>query len=630
MGRLFTLLSITIFIFNAVESFSQSTKTQFEQGLYYFKAGDYTNAITNLSELIVSNNDYSELSAYLTIASNYYLGNYDSAVNAAEVFQRKYPKSKFLFEVIATESIIFFKLNRFDKLADVIKKMGNLELSLVQREKLNSFLDMVAEGIPISELGKIFQFSNPSKLNTNLIRLLYQKSIESKDFISAKKYYSSYLQAKQQNEDQTDYKIGILFPLGDGKKIIPGLEILEGIKFIVHKFNLQYKTKISLVILNTEGDEVAFEKQLHELAGDPEIICVIGPIYSEMLRKVSSLAEKYFIPIISPTATSTNLAEHRKFVLQFNPNYGIRGRAMAEYCINKLGLRKIAVLTQQRGFSNDISKAFILRSKELGVDFITEQIFDGTILDLNSQFINLRKKAIELDKVIRFKSDLPILTESKLIRLGLAKEIIDSLKQSQAELSVFELFGKYGDKICISEGIKIYNRSSDDILNFEKPLFTLDGIYLSISDRSVIKSLISEFKNYGIRTSLFGSDAWNSIDDLLYTYPGSDRIIFTSDFYLEEESDNYFNLLEEFASLSNFNLTRNVFYGIETMLKVTSSMEKDTLNRLNFIEALEKNHFQNGISSQIILDEFGVNSYLNILQFSNRYLNKIDGIIVNQ
>lgn len=628
--RLFALLSITILIFNAVEGFSQSNKVQFENGIYYFKAGDYTNAITNLSELIVSNNDYSELSAYLTLASNYYLGNYDSAVNDAEVFQAKYPKSEYLFEVIATESIIFFKLNRFDKLADVIKKMGDLELSSIQREKLNSFLAMVADEIPISELEKIFQFSILRKLNTNLVQLLYQKSIEYKDFISAKKYYASYLQAKQQNEDPTNYKIGILFPLGDEKKITPGLEILEGIKFIVHKFNLQYKTKISLVILNTEGDEAEFEKQLHELARDPEVICIIGPIYSEMLRKVSSLSEKYFIPTISPTATSPNLAEHRKFVLQFNPNYDIRGRAMAEYCINKLGLSKMAVLTQQRGFSNDISKAFILRSKELGVDFITEQIFDGTISDLNSQFINLRKKAIELDKVIRFKTDMHVLMESKLIRLGLAKEVIDSLKQSQAELSIFELFGKYGDKICISEGIKIYNRSSDDILNFEKPLFALDGIYLSISDRSVIKSLISEFKNYGIRTSLFGSDAWNSIDDLLYTYPGSDRIIFTSDFYLDEESENYFNLLEEFASISNFNLTRNVFYGIETMLKVTSSMEKDTLHRLNFIEALEKNHYQNGISSQIILDEFGVNSYLNILQFSNRCLNKIDGMIVNQ
>jgi ABC-type branched-subunit amino acid transport system substrate-binding protein len=627
--RLFVWLFLTISIFAAAESFPQSDKAQFEEGLYYFKAGDYSNAIASLSELITSNNAYNEISTNLIIASNYYLGNFDDAIKYAEIFQTKYPKSEYLFDILTTQAIIFLKLNQVDKLLGCIEKLKEIELSAVQKEKLNSFLVAAADRISISDLEKIFRSLESENQYVDFFYFLYQKVIDSKNIESIKKYYSAYINARRGINQPLNYKIGVLFPLGDSKKITPGVEILEGLKFIVHRYNLQNIAKISLVILNTEGDETEFEKNFLRLVRDPDVICVVGPIYSDLLRKVSSLAEKYLIPIISPTATSSNLAEHRKFVIQFNPTYNIRGRAMAEYCINKLGLRKIVVLTQKLGFSNDISRAFILRSKELGIEYITEQIFDGTISDLNSQFINLRKKAIELDKVIRFRPDMSVLTESKLIRLGLQKELIDSLKTTEAEISIFELFGKYGDKICASEGIKVYNRSGDDVLNFEKPVFALDGIYFSISDRSVIKNLLSQFKNYGIRSSLFGSDAWNSIDDLLYTYPSSDEIIFTSDFFLDEESEQYQDLAEEFNSLSNLNLVRNVFYGIETMLKITSSLNSDSPNRLNLIEILQNDYSRKGFSSQIMLDEFGINSYLNILQFSNRYINKIDEIIAN-
>lgn len=623
------LVIIQIIIILSTRGIAQSNKANFEMGLYYFKAGDYSNAIAVLSNVANSNNDHSDVSNYLIVASNYYLGNFGEAVRSAESFKNRFPSSNYLFDVIMTQLIIYFETKQFDELKNNLNPIANLKLSETQKLKLDSFLGSIINNKSPANLEKIFRNLSFVQNSPYILKLLYRKAIEKNDFISAKEYYSAYQNSSQTTIGVKEFKIGVLFPLGDETKLSPAIEILEGLKFIVHKFNGENELKISLIILNTEGNEKAFERNLKKLVLDPDVICVIGPIYSELLRKVSSQAEQYFIPMISPTSTSTDLAEHRKFVLQFNPNYEIRGRAMAEYCINKLGLKRLAVLTQSEGFAKYISEAFISHAKELNIDFVTEQFFDGTVSNLTSQLVNLRKKAIELDRVIRFNIDMPILTENKLIKLGLEKVLIDSLIQLQSEKSVFELFGKYGDVICNSEGIKTYKRTLDDILNYDSPIYSLDGVYLSISDRSVIKNLIPHFKNFGFRTSLFGSDAWYAPDDLLFMYPSSDRIVFTSDYFNDEETDLYIDLAEEFSSLSNLRLTRNVFYGIETMLKISTVMKSEKLDRFSLILNIQNDNSRSGISSQIMLNEYGINNYLNILQFSNRSIDKIDEIILN-
>ncbi len=628
MNRLFSLVFIQLLLFQ-LNAISQTQKSKFEIGLYYFKSGDYQNAISTLVEVSKEKNTYAEVSSYLLISSDYYLGNFDSSIDRAESFKRRFPSSDYLFEVIMTQSIIYFETKRLDKLIENLKLIANIDLSKSQQIKLDSFVGSLVSSISNADSEKMFRELSYIRSNKDILKLLYQNAINEKDFALAKEFYIAYQNSSQKIDSPREFKVGVLFPLGDETKLTPSVEILEGIKFIVHNFNKTNEEKISLVVLNTEGDEKEFERNLKKLVSDPDIICVIGPIYSELLRKVSLFAEQYFIPMISPTSTSTNLVEHRNFVLQFNPNYAIRGSAMAEYCVNKLGLRKIAVLTQNAGFSHYISTAFIERARAIGIDHITEQIFDGTISNINTQLINLRKKAIELDRVIHFKNDMPVLTENKLMKLGLNKNFIDSLKQNEEIKSVFELFGKYGDVICESEGIKTNKRSNDDILRYDLPIYSLDGIYLSISDRSVIKNFIPHLKSFGIRSNLFGSDALYAPDDLLFTYPSSDGIIFTSDFFIDEKSDSYLELMKEFNSLSNLNLTRNVYYGIETILKLSSVIKSEKLTRVNLVEILQKDNSQTGISSQIELDDFGINNYLNILQFSNRTINKIDQIVIN-
>ena len=81
-----------------------------------------------------------------------------------------------------------------------------------------------------------------------------------------------------------------------------------------------------------------------ELAADQEVIGILGPMFSSTTLTAARAAQEAAIPLISPTANANGIAALVQFVFQANPDYEMRGRAMARYAVGKLGFRTMAVL----------------------------------------------------------------------------------------------------------------------------------------------------------------------------------------------------------------------------------------------------------------------------------------------
>lgn len=636
----FLLLIILLILSNSIVAQDKDERIEFERALYFYKVGDFISAVERFNNLVENNGTYSEESHYLLVASLYYLNRYEDALNEINSFLKRYPVSKYLYDVLSTQCIIYLQKKEIIEAENSLRLLSKLNLSSEEFDKLIPLMKEVTKSLNFSHIEKLFEQFNHKLFRGYFLEVLFQRAIELKDKTKIKEIYLKLIPMREVVSDKSgqhekshssNFNIGVILPLNlSAEKVNPGNEILEGLKFVVDQYNQEHDNQIGLIIKNSESENKSISEIIKELVKDPSIICVVGPIYSEVVKESAQFAEIYGIPIITPTATSAGLTNLSNFILQFNPTLEIRGFAMAEYVINKLGLRRIAVLTPSSGYAKEISNSFIRKAKMLGIELLIEEVYDEKALNLTNSLLSLRRHAIEIDRMIKFSSDMSSLLENKLKRLGLNKEFIDSAKAKNNVHSIFELFGKFGDKLCESEGIKTFNRAPLDVGNLEKPLYSIDGLFIAISDHKSISKIASQVNSFNLRTRLFGSDAWYSNEDLLNAFPSTDGLTFTSDYYLDENSSSIKYLKNKFGELSEIPLSRNVFYGIETMRKIISSLDDKDINRFNFVERIIKNNSNEGLTTQIVLNNKRINTFLNILQYSNRSVEKIDEIKITE
>ncbi|MCX8010642.1 MAG: ABC transporter substrate-binding protein [Ignavibacteria bacterium] len=625
--RIYLIILSVIFSISSISAQEINYKEQFEKAFHYFQEKKFASAIRNFEPLIEKLNPFYESALCLSALSEYYLNNYSEAIRIIDKFVLEFPDSPYEGELILTKLLSLVSMKNFNDAFLSICELKLNSLSETKIEKLRVLIGEVLAKINFAAAEKILSERLNKGLNENLELLitesLFKKAIVEKNQKKISEYYKKIL--SKNNKSSIDYKIGILFPLNTSDyQLEAPEEILEGVKFIVNQFNSTHSQQIGLVIADTKNDNHLTQELLKEFAADPQILCCIGPLFSETIKLVLQDIGIYGLPIISPTATSVGLTDDNGYLFQINPNYEMRGEALADYSVNKLGIQRFAVLLPRSGFGKEIGKSFLNKVKTLRRKVVIDEYYDVNGSGLEKAIMNIRKKAIESDLVIKFDDKLSTIVENKLIKLGLSKYLIDSLKKNNESISVFKLFGKYGDKICESNSIKVYKRNFDDVNNLQTDVNSIDALYISLPSKNLITTICSLITKYNIKTQLLGSDSWYAEDELKKCTSIVDGLIFTSDNFIDEGSNKFKSLAKDFRKLTNLNLTRNVFYGIETMTKILNVIENDKVDRNTFIQSLLNDKTKNGISTQVVFGKNHVNICLNILQYSDRAIKKID------
>ena len=211
-------------------------------------------------------------------------------------------------------------------------------------------------------------------------------------------------------------KIGCVLPLsGEGADI--GQSVLEGIQLAFNSLNIQDEKNIStlqLVIKDSTG-EINSISLLENLAKDEDVVVIIGPLFSKTVIASAKIADKHKLPIFSPTASSKNISGISPYIFRNSLTNQIQGKAIADYSINLLNLRRFAVLYQRDAYGIELENAFEEELKSFGGEIIFSEPFDPDQSDFASQIT-----AIGGIK----DSDLKKLFESGVLRTELGYEAI--------------------------------------------------------------------------------------------------------------------------------------------------------------------------------------------------------------
>lgn len=612
---------LLLFIF--VQCLIAQDKISFEKGLESFNNKNYHEAIYYLQSFTQTKSQYTETATLILILSYYQINDYEKSVNLIEKFVQDYPHSSSLQKVLEIKFAISIIQKDFEGVESTLKSFNRFKINHNEIDEYTQAFKKIFSFTTSSqnfELGS--SITNPV-LKYAFLKAYFENAIDQRNTSIIKDVYKELVQVGLRNGFLNINKMGVLIPIDTKPGSVENL-IIEGLKFAVHNFNRIYEENIELMIY--KGEQKELEKALVLLSKDPEVLCVVGPLYSEQFKQLSLLADKLCIPLISPTATATDISLRSKYIFQFNPTYDVRGFAMASYAIDRLKLTRFALISPSAPNLKEITKVIKDKIKKSKSELIVEVNWDETKKNLSSKIRELRKAASSKDLVIRFNPLMDFETEQKLISYGMTQSRIDSLKYTEAEVSIFEIFGKDAEKICQSSRINYYKRSKSIANDLSVPVYLIDAVFIPISKREMIADIINEIERQNIITQIIGNDIWNSLEDLNKSYPASNGLIFTSDFYFDTDDKSFKDLMTEVYEYTGIQPNRTFFYGFETGNKILENWNF-SINRENFYELMINDKDYEGYSSDIILNKNGVNSSVFILEYRNRKINKLARVI---
>lgn len=214
---------------------------------------------------------------------------------------------------------------------------------------------------------------------------------------------------QQQVPTQQKLKIGCVLPLsGEGAAI--GQRVLEGIQLAFNSFNVsEIPPKGDLLqlqlVIKDSGGEVNAVNLLESLAKEEDVVAIIGPLFSKTVLASAKVADKYKLPIFSPTASSKNISGISPYIFRNSLTDQMQGKAIAYYSANHLNLRKFAVLYQRDQYGIELKTAFEDEIKSFGGEIIFSEPFDPDQNDFEPQITAIGgikdsdlKKLLESDK----------------------------------------------------------------------------------------------------------------------------------------------------------------------------------------------------------------------------------------
>ena len=178
-------------------------------------------------------------------------------------------------------------------------------------------------------------------------------------------------------------RLGVVLPL-TGKMSLNGQQVLQGVQLAVNESNLKYEgEKIEAVIEDSASTPI--EQLVERFAIDPSVIGIVGPVLSDSVRDSVPIADRYHLPMMTPTASSSGLAELSPYVFRNVATRELQGKYIAEYAVNSLGLHRFVVLHPSEEFGFELSEVFVKEVESLGGEVVSVVSYDRSQTDFKKQ-----------------------------------------------------------------------------------------------------------------------------------------------------------------------------------------------------------------------------------------------------
>lgn len=410
-------------------------------------------------------------------------------------------------------------------------------------------------------------------------------------------------------------KIGIALPLmknsGSAEEKKLGEAMLKGISDALEEYkNSSPLKKITIITEDTKRDPSTALQIINKFGSDSSVIAIFGPVFSSELVNNAGAGKFHKIPVITPTATANFVAEKNEFVFQLNPTYDIRGRIMAKFALENLGMKNFVVFFEE-SYGNNFSQSFIEEINSGKGSIVFEKSYSKDKGDLNEELDEIKQALLSKDKFIDF-GNLNTAVTDKVKKMKFKYSYPDSLLGEKLTVSIYKLFGDRADRILDSAGIvpiTISDKSKNVIYG------VADAVYIPIANSGEAGKLASQYFSSNINLPVLGTSDWNNEKALYENRMYIKGLYFDSDFFIEESNKKDMGKMSDAEQ-------KNYYFGYDGLKFILDKISEGNDSRQSLNDAIERTTDYKAIHNDITIKD-RTNHHLSIMQYDKGELKKI-------
>ncbi|RYE75440.1 MAG: ABC transporter substrate-binding protein, partial [Myxococcales bacterium] len=341
-----------------------------------------------------------------------------------------------------------------------------------------------------------------------------------------------------------DIPVGAFLSLS-GEETQFGKDTQEGIDLATDQVNAAGGVKGRKIKVIYEDDKSSANdatQKVRQLIDRNKVVALLGEVASSRSLSGGLVANQNKVPMISPSSTNPKVTEGREYVFRVCFTDDAQGMAAAEYVVNKLGKKKIAILyAAQDPYSSGLATTFREAAKKLGAQIVEEVGYQKGEKNFRTPLGKLTAARPDLIFVPNYYSDMvPIAQQAKEQNIpgsmffgGDGWDSEDLLKGAGAELEGASFTNHYAPDVPWENSRKFveaykarYKRDPSSLsaqgYDAARLLYDAMGRAAAIDPKS-IRDAIAQTKNFSGATGTISMDASRNADKPLVVVQVKDK-----------------------------------------------------------------------------------------------------------
>jgi len=657
-GALLAALAVVVLPCRGQQSveYSSGAESEFNNGLADFSAGKYRESVADFDGIIRDYPASQRISAAYIMKGKALLRlneNYETA-RTLKTFLAQFPASIYIADAEFMLGLVYQRIGRYEEatqeFVDAWQSLPPLPPARLRYEIIGAIDTTAGRYLAVATLERMRDGCGGGEQRAFLWLKIAEKQVAAGNLPAASvaldtlaaRYPDSAFRdrintLRSEVAGRSVVKIAALLPLmrnsePSAMKEI-GNDVYDGVMYAVEQFahDPSARVKVGLETYDTQRDPVEAEKGAQTLGDEKEVIGAIGPVYSMEMPGAAIAANARGLPLVSPTANTNGIAAVGPRIFQANPDYEMRGRAMARYAVVSRGFKTVAVLAPNDTYARFLAESFINEVGRLGGKVVANEWYVRGTSDLKPQLENIRRAGVIEASApsISFVGKLGAPDIMKLVDLGVPMKRIDSLMSKGSTISVAALLGPLPKSRIDSLLLPVvYDESKVDSLQY--PVTGIQALYVPISSAEEIGVISSQVVYFNFQTQLLGSGEWMNFSELNANRRYCNGIQFESDTYIDSNSVSYGEFAGGFLARFKKLPSKNTLFGYDAATLMLSLIRDGATSRDALARALAGVRDFRGLHAHIGFSFGRVNTWLSVLQYRDDEIARLDEVSVDQ
>ncbi|MFD0825398.1 ABC transporter substrate-binding protein [Neobacillus sp. M.A.Huq-85] len=337
-------------------------------------------------------------------------------------------------------------------------------------------------------------------------------------------------QSSSSTSSKDSIKIGWVGPL-TGPTSTDGTLSRNAAQLAIEQFNKDGGVNGKKVVLVAEDDQGKPEealKAVQKLINSDKVSGIVGGGYSGPMKTVTPKVQSSKVPMVVAYAVHPDITKGGDYVNRVIYTADVQGKAMADYAVNDLKKKNIAVMYVDIDYGISIYNAFKAEAKKLGANIVIEKPFKMGDKDFSSVLTAVKESKPDALYVVGYYNEAAgIVTQSKELGidaqfLGVdgfdSPKFLELGKENTQGATFTTSFFATDTREAVKDFVKAwhdkYKDSEPDMLSsqsFDATEVILEAMKKAGTDREKLAKAINETKDFEGTSGKISFDAQHEV-----------------------------------------------------------------------------------------------------------------------